>query len=430
MSNFPNIRVLKDESGVSDLDENLVKTTKEFANELFKTKMRILVFSQYYYPEPFRISDITEELVKRGHEVTVVTGLPDYPAGDIYAGYEKPRVEVINGVTVYRVKTIARKKNPVNRILNYLSYVYLAKKLAKKLGNNFDVVFVNVLTPVFQGIPANYFAKKHDLKVVHYCMDLSPASFLMVGIEIDGLIYKYLKRVSLKIYQNSSKILVSSEGFIDYLHGYLGIEREKLDYLPQYANEPVHESDIRTFYEDKEVLDLVFTGNVGKAQNLKPLIDAVRCLRGRLNLHIIGDGSELENLKEYAQEIKAINIKFYGRLPLNELSNYQYIADAMYVGLIDLPGIRLTLPGKVQSYMKAGKPIIANLYGETTKVIEESKCGLVVKDSIYRTLDAFCRTSAEERSRMAKNSRKYYEENFTKEMFIEKLEQVFEETRK
>ena len=185
--------------------------------------MNILVVCQYYYPEPFRVNDICEEMVKRGHEVTVVTGEPNYPEGFIYKGYENHQHsdEVINGVAVHRCPIIPRRTGTLYRLLNYFSYPRKAKKYIKNLktsdGKPFDVVFVNQLSPVMMAEPAIAYKKKYGIPVIMYCLDLWPESLIAGGIKRDSRIYKIFHKISKKIYRNVDKILITSRMFRHYL---------------------------------------------------------------------------------------------------------------------------------------------------------------------------------------------------------------------
>ena len=178
--------------------------------------MKILVICQYYYPEPFRINDICEELVKRGHEVTVVTGEPNYPEGEIYKGYENHSHsdEKINGVNVHRCPIIPRKQGIIHRFLNYFSYPRSAKKYIRNLkasdGNPFDIVFVNQLSPIMMAEPAISYKKKYRVPVVLYCLDLWPESLVDGGIRRESIIYKIFNKISKRIYMSVDKVLVTS----------------------------------------------------------------------------------------------------------------------------------------------------------------------------------------------------------------------------
>lgn len=199
--------------------------------------MRILVICQYYYPEPFRISDICEELVKRGHEVFVVTGVPNYPMGEIYDGYRhgEKRDEFINGVKVHRCYTVGRKGGILKRFLNYFSYPISASAYVNLLKDEYDVVFVNQLSPVMMAWPAIRYKKKHDKKVAMYCLDLWPAS-LRAGAMSDGtFIYGLFHHVSAKIYRQMDLILNTSRSFEEYQIGELKIDKTKIQYEDFFA---------------------------------------------------------------------------------------------------------------------------------------------------------------------------------------------------
>ena len=167
--------------------------------------MKILVVCQYYYPEPFKISDTLEELVRRGHDVTVVTGTPNYPMGVIYSGYEngKRSDEVINGVKVHRCKIFPRGQGAINRLRNYFSFSCSSKKYVKTLGDDFDVVFVNQLSPVMMANAGIYYKKKFGKKLVMYTLDLWPESLKAGGIGEGNPLYKYFKKVSKRIYRSA-----------------------------------------------------------------------------------------------------------------------------------------------------------------------------------------------------------------------------------
>ena len=159
--------------------------------------MKILVVCQYYHPEPVRITDICEELVKKGHEVTVLTDIPNYPMGNIYKGYEKGkrRIETINGVNVHRCYTIPRKTNAIMRFLNYHSFSFFSKRYINNLDDDFDVVLVNQLSPVMMANAAIKYKKKNNRKVIMYCLDIWPESLSAGGIKKNSLIYKIISNV-------------------------------------------------------------------------------------------------------------------------------------------------------------------------------------------------------------------------------------------
>ncbi len=383
--------------------------------------MKILVVSQYFYPEQFRINDICKELVDRGHDVTVLTGRPNYPQGKIYSGYEKfnREPELINGIKVIRVKARPRKTGAINLFLNYYSFSSKSKKQVVKLDKDFDVVFINQTSPIMQASAGLKYKKMYGTKVVLYCLDLWPASLSARGIK-GGPVYGYYKKVSKKIYNSADKILISSKMFEKYLCEELKIDKSKITYLPQYAEDMF--GTIKQTNKQKKNFDIVFAGNVGKMQSAGTIIESAKLLKDYpVKFHIIGDGSDLDNCKALADGMK--NIKFYGQLPLEEMPKYYKMADAMLVTLKDDDLISYTLPGKVQTIMSASKPIIACGKNELKNTIEEAKCGYCampenaedLKDCIIKFIE--CKN----KEKLSQNSRKYYEKNFDKEKVTNKL---------
>ena len=384
--------------------------------------MKILVICQYYYPEPFRHPDICEELVKRGHDVTVVTGLPNYPMGEIYEGYRKgeKRDEVLNGVKVHRCFTIGRKQGAINRFLNYYSYAFSSVSYVKKIKEEYDVIFVNQLSPVMMANAAIYYKKTHNVPIVLYCLDLWPESLVAGGIKRNSVIYNFFHKVSERIYKHADKILITSKSFSDYFIKEFGIN--DTEYLPQYA-ESIFKPEMCK-KEPDGTIDLMFAGNIGEAQSVDTIIKAAILTQDISNLrwHIVGDGSELEALKSMSRGLN--NVVFHGRKSLEEMPKYYSMADAMLVTMQKDPVLSLTLPGKVQTYMAAGKPIIGAIDGETSLVVAEAECGICGGAEDVETLVKNVREFLNlDRNKLGINSRIYYEEHFNKETFIEKLEQ-------
>lgn len=386
--------------------------------------MKILAICQYYSPEPFRISDICEELVRRGHEVTILTGVPNYPMGEIYPGYQNSAetINVINGVNVIRCKTIPRKKDNIHRLLNYFSYAVSGWIKAGKLENDYDVVFVNQLSPVMMAWPAIRYCKKFGKKVVMYCLDLWPASLTAGGMKSSSPIYKLFGWISKGIYKKMDVILITSKMFARYLTDQFGVETKRIKHLPQYA-EGIFD-DVGS--DGNEYIDLMFAGNVGTAQSLETVIMAAKEVkRSDVRWHIVGDGQDLERIKKMAEDME--NVIFYGRKPLEEMPEYYRKADAMLVTLMKDQVISLTLPGKVQTYMAAGKPIISAADGETKITVEDAECGFTAGAEDWMGLagavEAFADSDWE---KLGKNSRAYFDANYQRKLFFDKLEKELE----
>lgn len=386
--------------------------------------MKILVICQYYRPEPFRISDTCEELVRLGHDVTVVTGIPNYPMGEIYDGYRhgKKRDEILNGVKVHRCFTIGRKHNVFNRFLNYYSYMFSSISYIKRLSDDYDVVFVNQLSPVMMAKAGIKYKKKHGVPLVMYCLDLWPESLIAGGISRKSRIYEFFHKTSKKIYKQADKIFITSKSFSDYFEKEFGINNT--EYLPQYAESIFTPEQCQK--ERSDHIDLMFAGNTGVTQSVETIIEAARLTSdiSDLRWHIAGDGSELDNLKTMADGME--NIVFHGRRPLTEMPKYYAMADAMLVTMKKDPVLSLTLPGKVQTYMAAGKPIIGAIDGETALIVADADCGICsgAEDAMSLAENARRFVNMDSKS-CGKNARKYYDCNFAKQVFIDRLESEF-----
>ena len=395
--------------------------------------MKILVVCQHYKPEPMRITDICEELVKRGNDVTVLTGVPNYPMGIIYEGYRhgQRRKEVINGVKVIRSFTIGRRTGAFWRVLNYFSYAISASIKAGKLGDQFDVVFVNQTSPVMMAWPGIRYKKKYKKKLVVYCMDLWPESLEAGGIKKGSPVYKLFHWISEKTYKQADKLLVTSRTFNRYFEEEFGMNPEEIIYLPQYAEDLFSnmETDMDKEKTPDDEYNFVFAGNVGKAQSVETIIEAANLLKDKKNVkfHIVGDGSALEHCKGKAKGYGLTSVIFHGRKPVEEMPKYYAMADAMLITMFDNEMISKTLPGKVQTYMAAGKPIIGAINGETRRVIEEAGCGICGRaeaaNNLAENLLRFINSI--EKKNMAFASRNFYEKNFTKELFMKKLMSQF-----
>ena len=390
--------------------------------------MKILVACQYYAPEPFRISDICEALAEQGNDVTVVTGTPNYPEGELYPGYEKGARsdEVIGGVRVHRCPLIPRKSGAVYRFLNYYSFVWSSRRYLRKMKEDFDVVFVNQLSPVMMAEGALAWAKRNHRRCVLYCLDLWPESLLAGGIGQGSPIYQLFLRISRRIYRSADGILVSSRGYAEYFREKFQIENVR--YLPQYAEDLFGELPQPT--EEKQTVDFLFAGNVGSGQSVETIVEAARLLKNErtIHIHIVGGGISLEKCRILAEGLP--NITFYGRQKLEQMPRYYAMADVFLVSLMKDPVLSMCLPGKVQSYLAAGKPVVGAIDGEAARVIREAECGMCAPAEDPETLAELIRRMAaqpELRKQYGENARRYYRAHFQKEKFISDLAAVLQE---
>ena len=386
--------------------------------------MKILVVCQHYHPEPFRLTDICEELVKRGHTVTVLTGVPNYPRGEIFPGYEKHqrREEKINGVDVIRCTTVPRKQSVFFRVFNYFSYPIFAGWKAVHMSDDYDMVFVYQLSPVLMALPGIFYAKKHRKKLVLYCLDLWPSSLSAGGIGINSPIYHCFHVISRLIYRHADCILYTSRQFGSYFSSQFSIQAEKMAYLPQYS-EDLFQPAAHSFGDE---LHLMFAGNLGAAQSVETILSAAEELKEYKQIwwHIIGDGCRYDALKAMAQHLD--HVIFYGRQPLERMPDFYTMADGMLVTLMRDSLISLTLPGKVQTCMAAGKPIIAAADGEISFVIRDADCGYCVpaEDShaLAQAVLAFLRDP--QKQEYGLHARRYFDGHFDRKIFFDRLEDV------
>lgn len=389
--------------------------------------MNLLVVYQHYNPEPFRISDICEALVARGHQVTVVTGLPNYPEGNIYEGYtdKLKREELINGVKVIRCPLIPRGKSRFMLALNYLSFAFTASLRVYRLKEDFNVVYAHQTSPVLMVIPAIIYKRKHRKKLLIYCLDPWPDSLAAGDVKEGSLIYRLFMPISKWIYAQADRLAVSSYSFKKYFVDTFGFDQREIQYIPQYA-EDIFSYNSETVENSK--FNLVFAGNIGKAQSVDTIIKAANMLKGNEDLvfNVVGSGSDLERCQKLAGALELENVIFHGRKPLSEMPDFYKLADAMLITLCDSKSFSYTLPGKVQSYMAAGKAIIAAANGETERVINEAQCGFCCPaedfEGLSQVIVQFCQLK--DWSTFAINSRKYYDLHFSKDRFMIALEEA------
>jgi len=394
--------------------------------------VKLLIVCQYYFPEQFLINEIAPDLVKQGHEVTVLTGLPNYPSGTVPDEYKKgkKRDEIIDGVRVIRCNEIGRKKGKIGLVLNYLSFCFFGCIKAKKLKEEFDLVFSYQLSPVFMALPAIAYKKKHRKPLFLYCLDIWPESAQAHVHNDKGFLYKLISKYSKKIYSQCDKIAVTSQPFIEYLSKVNGIDESKMVYIPQHADDSMLNFNLEA--EDNEIADFMFAGNFGKGQRLDIIIKAAALLKDKNNfkIHLVGDGSTKDTIKEL---VKAENLEdkviFHGQINRKDMPQYYKMADALLITLRGNNFVGNTMPGKLQTYMTAGKPIFASINGAAKEVIEESGCGACVGAEDSEGLASIMLDYIENKekySQCGKKAQSYFKENFTREIYIQRLQKQLE----
>lgn len=390
--------------------------------------MKILIVSQFYYPEPFqKVKEIAESLAQAGNTVTVLTGMPNYPAGEIYQDYKqgKRKYEQINSVEIVRTFLIPRKRTTLGLALNYISWLITASFKVLTWRKRFDVVLCYQTSPVLMLFPAWIAKKMNNCSLLGYVLDLWPVSMLTLLKSEDSVIYKLMRYVSGYLYKKCDLIGVTSKPFIGYLSQTHGIKVEKIRYLPQHGNDQyLGENFLCTEQHKKHFL---FAGNMGRAQDLDTILKAVKYLKDKEDFVVdfVGNGSEYYKCVDFVKKNRLTHwVKFHGRQKYEDLPIFYKRATACLVTLKYENAIGLTLPGKVQDYLAAGKPIIGAIDGEGMRVILEAKCGVCVHSGDYvglaRALDSFI-CHPDWYSECGQNARQYYSKCFTRERTIVNL---------
>ncbi len=390
--------------------------------------MKILIVSQYYYPEQFQINEIAPELVRRGHEVTVLCGVPNYPKGEIFDGYDNPEKmeEVLDGVKVIRCKQVPRGHNPIQLVRNYISFVRESKKMVKKLPSDFDVVLGYQLSPITSMIAANEYKKMHGTPVVYYVLDLWPVSAEGMLKSKKNPLYLPIANLSKSIYGVADKLIVTSKPFINYLNRVNKVPVAKMRYLPQHAGSEMINANL--IAEDNGVADFMYAGNLGKGQRVDVIIEAAKLLGKRpdYKIHLVGDGrmrADLENMvKGYGLED---NVIFYGNQKREDMPKFYKMADVLLITLRGNNEVGDTMPGKLQMYMTTGKTIMGAINGAANEVIREAHCGTCVEAGNYKGLSElmiFYIEHPHDYDQCGDNSRKYFLRNFTLEKYMDGLE--------
>ena len=404
--------------------------------------MKILIISQYYFPEQFQINEIAPELVKRGHEVTVLCGIPNYPKGVVFDGYEneekvKDREREYfekTGVRVIHVEQVPRGKNPISLIRNYISFARNSRKSVRFLEKDFDVVLGYQLSPITSMYAALEYKKQTGAPVMYYTLDLWPVSAEAMLKSKKNPAYHWVKRISRKLYLGVDRVVVTSRPFIDYLQKEIGYPVERMSYLPQHANMGMIDDNLSA--EDNGVADFVFAGNLGKGQRLDVIIKAAKILGNRKDymIHLVGDGrmrGELEKMvREYGLED---NVTFYGNQKREDMPQFYKMADALLITLRGNNEVGDTMPGKLQMYMTTGKPIFGAINGAANEVIKEARCGSCVKAGDYEGLAKLMKLYIEHPSdfeQCGQNARNYFMKHFTLDIYMDGLEKELESMAK
>ena len=397
--------------------------------------MKILVLSQYFYPENFLINDLVFSLKDRGHEVTVLTAKPNYSKTYFFEGYgwKSSDFESIQGVPVYRSNLFSRRNGGALRLfLNYFSFALLATLKLRKIKGPFDAIFVYEPSPITVGIPAVFAKKSFNAPIYFWAQDLWPESLVAAGGVKNRFVLGFFNSLTKWIYSHCRKVLVQSPGFTDYILNQ-GVPKDKIVFYPNPTEafyKPLENENQYESFFSKDHFNIVFAGNIGEAQSFKTIIDVISNIKSLpVKVTVLGDGRYKETAFSLIKEKRLeANFNFLGSFPPTEMPKFFSHADALLVSLKKDKIFSLTIPAKIQSYLACGKPIIASIDGIGAQVVKKAECGVTAAAESVEELEAAIKhliaLDSDKRDLMAKNARTYYEKEFDRELLLEKLEKI------
>lgn len=394
--------------------------------------MKVLVFSQYFWPESFRINDVAVSLFKKGVQVEVLTGKPNYPRGKIYAGYRTwgMQQEIHQDIIVNRIPLLPRGSGGWRLALNYLSFVLSGLMFTpwSLRGKRFDVIFIYAPSPILQAIPAIFLGWLKGCPVVLWVQDLWPESLEATGHVRNPMVLKFVEWLVRSIYRHSDLLLVQSRAFEESVRALAS--GTPIHYYPNSVDDSfvvASKGEPPSITGLGEGFSVMFAGNIGTAQAVEVIVEAARLLKEQSDIHfvVLGEGSRWEWMRQEAQRYSLSNLHLPGRFPVETMPGFMQKASALLVTLADQKIFRATIPSKVQAYLAAGRPILACLNGEGADLVTSAGAGLVVPAEDGRALAEaimhLYRMAPAEREAMGARGRLYYAQHFAHDMLIDQL---------
>lgn len=399
--------------------------------------MNILVVTQYFWPENFRVNDLVSEWVRRGHKVTVLTGIPNYPEGKVFKEYRAQPADFAQyeGATVFRVPMLARGTGSFRLVLNYISFVFSGYLLGPWFlrGKPADVVFVFEPSPVTVGLPAVWLGKLKRAPVVFWALDLWPETLAAMGVVRSQLVLGWVGRMVSFIYNRCTLVLGQSRGFLGSIGQYCH-DKNKIRYFPSWAEDLFTDETAAPAAEIPEIatgFTVLFAGNIGEAQDMPAVLDAADQLKHNAGIRwvIVGDGRKFDWLKaEVARRDLGARVLLPGRFPVDRMPSFYSHADALLVSLKHDPVFSMTIPGKVQSYLMAGLPVIGMLDGEGATVIRDARAGLTCDagdgEQLAQLVLQMSTMTVKERKQFGINGRQYAQSEFGRTRLMDLLEKL------
>lgn len=404
--------------------------------------MRLLVVSQYFWPEYFRVNSLVGELVKRGHEVTVLTGLPNYPGGTVFAEYRADPGGFLSydGAAIVRVPLFSRGRGRVSLILNYVSFAVSASLIGgwRLRGRKFDAIFVHEPSPATVGIPAVLLRAIKKAPLAFWVLDAWPETLQAIGVVRSRGLLRAIGSLVSFIYNRCDLILAQSKTMVPQIARHCNGSK-RVVYFPSWAESifsPANEEAAAEVPVKHGSFSVMFAGNIGEAQDFPAVLAAAEILKAHTQIRwlVVGDGRMAqwvgaEILRRGLQDC----VLMLGRHPVERMPAFYRHADALLVSLKDEPIFAMTIPGKLQSYLAAGIPVVAMLNGEGAEVVERSRSGLTCRAGNAEGLAAavleLASWSEERRAQLGRNALAVSASEFDRDRLLTQLETWLEELR-
>lgn len=389
---------------------------------------KILIVSECFYPEEFKINDVASSWVEKGYTVDVLTLTPSYPLGKIFSGYKNGLLQKdeYKGAKIFRVFAVTGYKNNIfKKILKYINFMILGSIIGIFIGKRYDCVFGFNAGPLTNMLPVVIIRKLYKKRAMFWVQDVWPESVYAYGFKKTKILSIFLNTFVKFMHNNISSIAISSKGFKTKLEPYTK-KNLKFLYAPNWADDLNMELDPISFSNVKKT-QFTFAGNIGKVQNLENIIKAYNLItneyKKKSQLNIIGDGSNLNDLKKLSKNNS--NIVFYGKKNREDMAKYYIASDFLIISLIDQPIFSLTVPAKTQTYIAAKKPILAIIKGDVADIVKDNNLGVCADPSnLHNIKDAFIKCidmPNHEKSKFIINNSKLLNTTFNKDHVISEL---------
>ena len=398
---------------------------------------RVLLFTQWFDPEPtFKGLVFARELVRQGFEVEVLTGFPNYPGGRVYPGYKIKWLqrETIDGVTITRVPLYpSHDTSALGRVFNYLSFSFSALLYGLFKAKKPDVIYA-YHPPLTTGITAVLLRFFRRVPVVYDVQDMWPDTLRATGMIANPRMLNIVGGVCNWVYRHTDQLVVLSPGFKQLLIK-RGVPEQKIEIIYNWCDEQslaVPVGNLPTQFPTPEKFNILFAGNMGKAQALTAVLDAAAILQQResnICFVFVGGGLEVETLKQYVQQNMLDNVVFLPLVPMAEIGNLLNAADVLLVHLKKDPLFKITIPSKTQAYMAVGKPILMGVDGDAANLVKQAQCGTVAQSedatSIADAALTLYKMSFDERKTLSNNSQKFYKDELSLTSGVKKFARLF-----